>query len=286
MIEMWHILLLLACCIAGIAWVCRLLGGGLVRDLKQDMLRDTELSLTTFLIFLPAQKFWMILIVVAIPLGIVSSIVIADLRWGFACVVGYFAGLPWFRSWLMKRRLIAVEQQLPQALRLLANSLSAGVSLLPSLALVANQVRPPLGSELRVIVQRQQAGDPMIESLQLFYQRVPIAAVQFFIFMLITSSRFGGQQAKTLTRMATALEQQRIAKERIMSLSAQARLQSKIMFVLPIALFFVIGEVQESSKKLLLSTSLGQLVLLISATLLAVGLMLNRRILGSFDDES
>ncbi|MBY6065072.1 type II secretion system F family protein [Pseudidiomarina sediminum] len=286
MIEMWHVLLFVGISLLSIVWLLRLLGNGMFSEIKLAMLKDTEVSLTTFLIFLPAHKFGLLLILAALPLGVVSSLLIADLLWGLACVMAYFAGLPLLRRWLMRRRVEIIERQLPQALRLIANSLSAGMSLLPSLALIEKQTPAPLGSELRVVVQRQQAGQSLASSLQQLYQRVPSSIVQFFIFMLITSSRFGGQQAQMLSRMAAALEQQHIAKERIMSLSAQARLQSKIMFVLPIALFFVIGEVQESSKHLLLTTTIGQLLLLVAGILLAVGFLLNRRILGSFDDES
>lgn len=72
----------------------------------------------------------------------------------------------------------------------------------------------------------------------------------------------------------------------MLSLSAQARLQGKIMFVLPIGLFFAIGAVQEESKTVLLSTSGGQLLLLLAACLMAIGLLLTRRIMGRFNDDA
>ncbi len=284
-IELWQLLALLGLTFfasTGLIWA---LSSQSLGDLKRQLQRDTEVSMAAFLIFLPAQTFWLLVGSTAVPIGLVAYIILAKWWWALIAALCYLACLPWLRAVLLRQRRQKLEQQLPGALQLLASSLNAGLSLLPALDLAARQLSPPLKTEFRLLVQRQRTGDSLALALSDIYRRSPSALVRFFTFALETGNKYGGQQVQMLERMARAMQQQHYAKQRMLSLSAQARLQGKIMFVLPIGLFFAIGEVQQDTKVLLLTTTSGQLLLLLCACLMLIGVLLTRRLMGRFNDD-
>ncbi|MDN7130651.1 type II secretion system F family protein [Pseudidiomarina sp. 1APR75-15] len=285
-IELWQVALLGSLAVLAAIGLILLLAQQPLREIKQRLERDAELSLAAFLIFIPARLFWLILSVLVLPVVIFMSLMVANGVWSVLACLLCFAGLPWLRTTLLKRRRQKIEKQLPNALQLLASSLQAGLSLTPAIELVAKQLPRPLQMEFRLLVQRQRTGDSLMLALEDFYRRSPSTMVRFFTFAIDTGHRYGGQQAQMLSRMACAIQQQQYARERMLSLSAQARLQGKVMFVLPFGLFFAIGEVQEQSKALLLTTQEGRVLLLLCGCLMLIGIALTRRIMGRFNDDA
>ncbi|RUO57339.1 type II secretion system F family protein [Pseudidiomarina insulisalsae] len=280
--ELWQVMLLAMVCVVVIVLAGIYLFLRFFQQIRSSLARETENSLATLLIFLPVTQFWTLVGGFTLLVCTLVLVISQQWQWVLACFVLCIAALPWLRVVARNRRVTLIERQLPEALRLLATSLQAGLSLMPALILTAQQVRAPLATELKLVAQRQQTGDSLTAALNDFYQRADTALVQFFTFALITSARYGGQQAEMLNRMARAIQQQHYAQERILSLSAQARLQGKIMFVLPLFLYVAIRAVSTESSQLLTQTDAGKLVLVVCACMMAVGFFLTRRILGQF----
>lgn len=253
------------------------------RDARRHIEQQAEASLAVFLVFLPMRQFWYSVVLLASFVALTTFTLTHDWRWLVFSIVVTIAALPLLRNFFHHQRTKKIEQQLPEALRLLANSLQAGMSLAAGLALTAQQVQVPLATELSLIVQRQRTGESLTVAFADFQQRARTSIVQFFSFIIVTSVRHGGQQADVLNRMADAIQQQHYAQQRILSLSAQARLQGRVMFFLPLALFFAIKLVHEDATNTLLHTTAGHILLLISASLMAAGFFLTRRILGQFN---
>ncbi|RUO51374.1 hypothetical protein CWI69_11855 [Pseudidiomarina halophila] len=285
-IELWQLMAIFTFTLLAVGSLVWLVTRQPFRQIGRSIERDAESSLAAFLIFIPARMFWSLLLITALPITLACLLMFDDWWWAALASIAYFACLPWLRSSLFKRRRYRIEKQLPGAIHLLASSLQAGLSLTPALELASQQLAAPLKTEFWLLVQRQRTGDSLAIALADFYQRAPSPIVRYFTFALETGNKYGGQQVQMLERMAGAIQQQHYAKERMLSLSAQARLQGKIMFVLPIGLFFAIGAVQEEAKTVLLTTTSGQLLLLLAACLMAIGLLLTRRIMGRFNDDA
>lgn len=283
-IELWQVALVISLTLLAIGALFLIIIRQPFSEIRRDIERGAELSLAALLIFIPARFFWLILCMTVLPVAISALLVFDHWLWVMGACTAWFACLPWLRATLFKRRRRKIEKQLPAALQLLASSLQAGLSLTPALELASGQLAPPIGTEFHLIVQRQRTGDSLSAALDDFYRRAPSPMVRFFTFAIATGNRYGGQQVPMLERMARAIQQQHYARERMLSLSAQARLQGKVMFLLPVGLFFAIGEVQEESKDILLTTSEGQLLMLLCVCLMVIGMLLTRRIMGRFDD--
>ncbi len=281
-IELWHVAAaVMSTAVLVFCSALWLLTQG-YRETKTELSRQAEASLSMFLIFMPLRYFALAVAALTLLVGLTAYLVGQDWRWAAASVAMCLLSFPSLRTYAHRKRTEKIEQQLPEALRLLANSMLAGLSLSPALALTAQQLQPPLATELKLISQRQRTGESLATALEDFHRRTATSIVQFFSLTLVTSMTYGGQQAEVLLRMAAAIQQQHYAKQRIRSLSAQARLQGRVMFVLPFALFWAIRNVHEASINSLLTTSSGQFILLICGCLMGTGFFLTRRILGQF----
>ncbi|RUO45911.1 hypothetical protein CWE21_12955 [Pseudidiomarina aquimaris] len=281
-IEGWLVACVLTVTAAIILGVLVWAGFVIYRDGRPQIEQRAEASLAVFLVFLPMWQFWYGVALLALLVALFVFAVTHDWRWVVVSLIVTLGALPMLRSVLHKRRTERIERQLPEALRLLANSLQAGMSLASALALTAQQIQPPLATELSVIVQRQRTGESLELAFADLQRRANSSIVQFFGFIILMSVKHGGQQADVLSRMAVAIQQQHYAQQRVLSLSAQARMQGRVMFFLPIGLFLALKVVHQDTTEILLTTGAGQILLLICACLMGAGFFLTRRILGQF----
>lgn len=282
-IESQFIALLVAATLALLSIVLSWAAVFMFRNLRPQVEQHAEATLAVFLVFLPMRQFWVAVILLTMVVAMTTLLLSQNGYWMLVSIGFTIAVLPLLRNVLYKQRIQNIETQLPEALRLLANSLQAGMSLPSGLALTAQQVQPPLATELALIVQRHRTGESLAAAFSDFQRRASTSIVQFFTFVILMSVRHGGQQADLLTRMADAIQQQHYARQRILSLSAQARLQGRVMFFLPLGLFLALKAVHQDTANTLLATSAGHLVLLVCGCLMGAGYFLTKRILGQFD---
>lgn len=247
-------------------------------ELRQQLQLQTENTLWEFLSSASARQVWGLSLVIILPLfGII--VLTTSLFWAAFGALLCFALLPLLRRYLLRRRQHLVTLQLPDTLTLLSHAMASGMSLLPALELTLVQSPQPLKGELSLMLQRLRLGDSLSIALAALAARIPTMAIQFFVLTMQIGARHGGQQVAVLQRMAAALQAQNIAQQRLLSLSAQARLQGRVMFMLPIALFFALRWLHPENTALLTDTQPGWTILALSAVLLVLGHLLVRRIM-------
>lgn len=251
-----------------------------VRQLHNELRDETEQSLAEFLIYMSAGRLWLISALILTPPALFIGLW-WDLTAALAGLVVFAVAIPWLRRWLLIQRYKRIGVQLPDCLHMVSNAMASGLSLLPALELTASQLQRPLRSEFILLVHRLKLGDALSQALADFYRRVPTEAVQFFSLTLTLGMQHGGQQVAVLQRMATALQQQLYARQRLQSLSAQARMQGKVMFLLPVGLFFILQRLHPGNTELLTGTERGQIILGICLVLMLMGHLLIRRIMGT-----
>src|SRR5579864_2127929 len=85
------------------------------------------------------------------------------------------APLPyWYVRRAAAKRLGKLEEQLPQAVEMIAVSLRAGHAFSTGVLMTAEELPPPLGSEFRTIYDEQNYGKPMPDVMKEFAERVPL----------------------------------------------------------------------------------------------------------------
>ncbi|RUO57984.1 type II secretion system F family protein [Pseudidiomarina marina] len=246
----------------------------------QKWLKDsTEQSLADFLIYLPAKIFWERLALLVLPLlmiiGLISSALISFL---VGCGMAVAAIVT--KNYLLARRHRLITVQLPDAIDLLVTAMQAGLSFNAAFERSGLQVAAPLRYEWLLVIRRMRTGETPIVALKSFYLRVNTEAVLQMLLTMQLGIQHGSQQADILQRLAVTLRQQQYAIERVKSLSAQARLQGKVMMLLPLGLFTALHFLHPENTVMLTQTEPGHYLLAASAGLMMLGHFLIRKILG------
>lgn len=250
----------------------------LIVGVKDDLEGQAQRSLEQLFLFVPVRQLlpiWGSLTVLVVLgfgwlVGVEAMLVVA-----LVCVM-----LPrwWYRRAHHRRR-ERIDQQLVDVLLALSASLSAGLGFVAALEQVSQATARPISDELRLLVRQIKFGRAVPESLALLSERVPTQAVRFTVQILQLGFSQGGQQAVFLKSLATNLQAQRQMESKLLSLTAQARMQGRIMAMLPVGLFVLLSIVEPANTEILFATDTGKIMLLVGGVLIFLGHRLSRLIL-------
>ena len=239
---------------------------------------STEQSLADFLVYMPAAILWRRLGLLAITLTIVLS-ALFGLHAALIVTLAVVIAVPLGKGALLKRRQGVISQQLPSAIDMLVTATVAGLSFHSALERTTTQLKAPLKHEWQLILRRLRTGEDLTIVLLDFYSRTPTEAVLQLVLTIQLGIRHGAQQAHILARVAQSIRQQQYAVERVKSLSAQARMQGKVLLLLPIGLFAALHYLHPENTRILTETSMGKALLVICLILMMVGQLIVRKIL-------
>jgi tight adherence protein B len=158
----------------------------------------------------------------------------------FAAVAGY---LPiGYIKWMRTRRMLKFEEQFPEAMDLLARALRAGHALTTGLAMVADEMKEPIGPEFKLLYDEQNFGLPLPQALKNFATRVPSLDARFFVTAVLTQRDAGGNLSEVLDNLAKIIRERFRVKRQVRVISAHGRITGWVLSALPTALglFFVL----------------------------------------------
>lgn len=236
-------------------------------------------SLTELFLFIPVRHLlacWLYLFIFISVLLWISAI---PLVW-LLCVMAVPAIGPWQLYQLLKRkRQKDFRRQLPDALLLLANILRAGGSVQVGLQFLAREMPIPLAQEMTLVTRQLRVGKPFSEALADLQQRMPSIELDRTVVALKLGNETGGQQAPLLERLAASMRKKLQLQQRILSLSAQGRIQGRVMTALPILLCVVLWVIETEVMQRLSSQHLGWLLAAVMLCMLSAGHWLINRML-------
>lgn len=179
---------------------------------------------------------------------------------------------------LRKRRRTRILQQLPDSLDLLAASLRSGLGLLPALQYLVAHQPPPLAQEFGLVVRKQRLGGTLEDALEEMREGIGGAEMALFVTAVTVVRQLGGNLSEILTRLGQTLREKQVIEDKISALTAQGRLQARIVGLLPIALLVVMMRLEPRAMRLLYTTVQGWATLLVLVVLELVGIMVLRRV--------
>ena len=184
---------------------------------------------------------------------------------GVGVLVG--AGLPHMVvSHFIKKRLNNFNAKFPDGIELLVRGLRSGLPVTETLAVVAQEVPGPVGSEFKGVVERIKIGRTMEESLQETADRLGTPEFQFFVITLAIQRETGGNLAETLSNLADVLRKRAQMQLKIRAMSSESKASAYIVGALPFIVFTLIWWINPSyiggffSDDRLIVTGLGGLV--------------------------
>ncbi|WP_345794990.1 type II secretion system F family protein [Thauera sp. JM12B12] len=272
------LLLAVALTVALLAWSLADLGSRLLTAWRQRFTRETGFRLRELFLFVDPARLY--------ALNLAVTMLAAGLGWlasgslALALIIGLLLAISpgaIFR-WLRARRLERIEQQLPDALQMLAGTARAGLSLPAAIRQVSTELAPPLQQEWLLLQHEQRLGVTLDDALENLALRVPVQPVKLMVSAMRIASETGGGLAETLERTATTLRSQHAMELKIRALTAQGKLQAWVVGLLPVFLLWVLARLEPDAMALLWSTRLGWGVLAAVLVMEIIGVVLIRRI--------
>ena len=185
------------------------------------------------------------------------------------------------RSYLSRgrsRRREAFIAQMPQLARVLANALDAGRSITSGVAIAADAIEDPAGTEMRRVANRLQFDASVEGALREVQERLPSREVAVLMSTLIISARSGGSLVASLREIAITLEDRKEVRREVRTTLAQALFTGYVVVGMGFGLLVMLNAVKPGTVEEMTTTLAGQFALLVALGLFTIGLLVIRKI--------
>jgi len=170
------------------------------------------------------------------------------------------------------------QEQLPEALDLLARALRSGHALTSGLEMIATEMDDPIKSEMGAAVDEINLGLTFQEAFENLCARVPSTDLRFFTISILIQRETGGNIAEILDNISRLIRERIQFDRAVKALTAEGRYSAGVLISLPIFLFVYIYFVNYSYLSLLWSEDLGKMMMLGAVVSQLIGAYLIKRI--------
>ncbi|MEA2703562.1 MAG: pilus assembly protein CpaF [Actinomycetota bacterium] len=216
-----------------------------------------------------------VLVTVAGSLAIATLLLALSGTWFFA-VLGAALG-PLVSSVVVRRRITkrrkAFEAALPDALGLIASSLSAGHTFLRSIQMMCEEAPPPLSEEFSRLVSETRLGDPVVEALDRMAKRLQIRDLDWVVQAIRIQQSVGGKLADLLHTLADFIRAREEVRREVSVLTAEGRISAWVLSAMAPFMLFAINFVSPEYM-MPMYLGLGIVVLLGTACMVAAGTLI------------
>lgn len=153
---------------------------------------------------------------------------------GFACVPTVHV----LRS--RAKRLIKIENQLPDTIDLMSRAMRAGHAFPTALQMVGDEMSAPIGVEFRVLFDEINYGVPINDALLNLLSRIPSTDLRYFVVAVMIQRDTGGNLAELLDSISAIVRARLKLMGDIRTLSAEGKMSAWILTLLPFAVGIMI----------------------------------------------
>lgn len=168
--------------------------------------------------------------VVALVLGLVFKLGILSLMLG---ALGGYLPIGLLKHW-KRARMVKLEEQLPDALDMLAQSLRAGHAFSGAFRVVAQQSPEPIATEFRLTSDEVTFGSSVRDGVTGLAQRVELMDMRYFVLTVLIQLDTGGSLSQLLLDLAKLMRERQKLRRTIRVLSAEGRVSAWILSLLPL----------------------------------------------------
>ena len=130
------------------------------------------------------------------------------------------------------RRKRKFEEMLPDALSLIASSLSAGHTFLRSIQMMCEEAEPPLAEEFARVVAETRLGDPVVDALGRMSERLQIRDLDWVVQAIRIQQTVGGRLADLLHTLADFIRARDEVRREVKVLTAEGRMSAWVLTAL------------------------------------------------------
>lgn len=141
-----------------------------------------------------------------------------------------------------KKKQLLVEQ-LPEICRVLANATRAGMTLNQGIQLVSHEIAAPAKIEFKRLAHELSLGIDFNAGIRSMEKRVDDKEFQLFTATMLIQKKAGGNLYAVLDEMSKTLEERKLLKQEIKTMTAEQRYISYIVPVIPIFLVLMMNNI-------------------------------------------
>lgn len=160
-------------------------------------------------------------------------------------VVALVLPLLWLRR-ARKKRVARFEEQLPDALDMIVRSLRAGHPAPVAIAMVAREMRDPIGTEFGIVADEITFGLSLEQAARKLSERVGFEGLHLLSVSLSIQSKTGGNLTEILANLSKVLRERRKLRMKIRSLSAEGRMSAIMISLFPVVMFGILALIAPS----------------------------------------
>lgn len=221
---------------------------------------------------------------VLVGLGAFAIVLILGKGVALAFVVGIPVGLAGYMSpafyvrMRITRQMQKFNDQLEGMLTMVSSSLRAGFGLMQALDLAAEQLQPPMSTELHRLLRDTRMGASIEEALEKLRERVSSYDLDVVITAILIQRSVGSNLSEVLDKVAHTIRERVRIKGEINTLTAQKRLSGWIIGLMPAAFVAMMLAINFEYMSLLFTDPVGRLLLILAVVLDIAGILMIRRI--------
>jgi tight adherence protein B len=183
-----------------------------------------------------------------------------------------------YLSFRASRRQAKFDEQLPSTLQLLAGALQAGHSLQQAVDTVVHEAGDPIAGEFQRVLTEARLGRPLEEAFEAMAKRTGSVDFEWTVMAIRLQRQVGGNLAEVLSTVSQTIRDRYSLKRQIKALSAEGRLSSLILSLLPFLLFGALLAFNPLFLRPLYTTSIGIMLMAGAALLMILGVLWLRKI--------
>ena len=217
-------------------------------------------------------------------IGLIALLLFLDLSILVAIPTSLLLCILFLRAWIKNaesKARLRFESELPASLRLLASSLTAGLSFLQALDSFSSEGNSEVALEFRRALSEIQLGSPIERALHDVAERMQSEDLKWVVFAFSVQREVGGGLAKILQSSAEAIDARANLRQEIRTLSAEGRISSYILILLPPGIFLFLFATRRDFISLFWEETFGQVLLLVVLALMATAWLWIRRLVNS-----
>lgn len=234
----------------------------------REMLMHADVDVSPARFVTASACFGLLMALITFPLSPVAALL--------AALAGGLGAPRIFLSTLIKRRRAAFLRSFPEALDIIIRGVRSGLPVGECLVMIAREIPAPVGSEFALVTEGVRLGMTMEESLQRLSRRIPTPEARFFTIVVGIQQQTGGNLAETLAKLSDVLRARKRMRDKIQAMSGEAKASAGIIGSLPLAVGLMLTFIAPDYVAVLVQTPQGNLILLICAILMGMGIMVMR----------
>lgn len=184
------------------------------------------------------------LVVVTVAAALVLALVLSAVTEQWLFGLAGAAAMPFVAKAYLGRRIEqrrkAFEDQLPEALSIIASSLSAGHTFLRSIQMMCEESQPPMSDEFQRVVAETRLGGSVVDALDRMAHRLDVKDLVWVVQAIRIQQQVGGKLADLLHTLADFIRAREDIRREVNVLTAEGRISSWVLTGLPLVIMLAV----------------------------------------------